>query len=116
MKIIFTYQDRKTIIIGNDYETIINKIRLFFPGEDDSTVLFFDQELDDFFDFTSFDQIQGQPNGVKMMFSSSKRSNGVDADNCSPSTLNNNDNQTSTKSHIKKIHQKRNKKKKVILM
>ncbi|CAF1017628.1 unnamed protein product [Rotaria magnacalcarata] len=113
MKIIFEHQDRKTIIIGNDYETIINKIQLLFPGENDSTVLFYDHELMDFFDFVSFDQIQDQPNGLKMIFNSSKESNDVIATDTSSSlTLNNVENQKEQNSDIKKNHRKRNRYKK----
>ena len=112
MKIVFEHQGRKTIIIGNDYESIMNKIRLLFPGENDTTVLFYDNELDDFFDFTSFDQIQDQPNGVKMTFNSFKRSNDVGTDACSPSAFKNNESEKSNDSQVKKFHPGINRKKK----
>ncbi|CAF1337919.1 unnamed protein product [Rotaria sp. Silwood1] len=110
MKIILEYRDRKTIIIGSDYETIINKIRLLFPDENDSTILFYDYELKDYFDFTSFDQIQDQPNGVKMTFNSSRKLNDVAADS-SPS-IPHSDEKQKENNYVKKPRPRRNQKKK----
>lgn len=110
MKIIFEHHDRKTIILGQDYETIINKIRSLFPAENNSTILFFDHELNDFFDFTSFDQIEDQPNGIKMIFKSKKLTNVAD-DISSRVPLKNAENKTEN-SAAKVIHPIRNRKKK----
>lgn len=91
MKIVFEHLDRKTIIIGNDYESIMNKIRLLFLDKNDSRVLFFDLELNDVFDFTSYDQIQDQANGLKMMFGSTNKLNDSSAAPYSTSSGTSND-------------------------
>ena len=68
MKIIFEHDGRKTTIIGNDYQTIVEKIRSLFPNESYRRIQFYDPELTDYFEFTSYDQVLDQPNGLKMKF------------------------------------------------
>ena len=109
MKIILEYLDRKTIIIVSDYETIVNKIRLLFPNEIDSTILFYDYELKDYFDFTSFDQTEDQPNSVKMTFNSSRKLNDFAA--TSP-LIPHSDEKRKEKICVKKSRPRRNQKKK----
>ncbi|CAF2728073.1 unnamed protein product [Rotaria sp. Silwood2] len=68
MKIVFEHQGRKTTILGNDYVSIVEKIRLLFPNQNDRRIQFYDPELNDYFEFTSYEQIIDQPNGLKMNF------------------------------------------------
>lgn len=80
MKIIFEHDGRKTTIIGNDYETITGKIRSLFPNENHRRIQFYDPELTDHFEFTSYEQVLDQPNGIKMNFDLSNTSQSID--NC----------------------------------
>ena len=68
MKIIFEHEGRKTTVIGNDYNTIVEKIRSLFPDQKHRRIQFYDPELTDFFEFTSFEQVIDQPNGLRMTF------------------------------------------------
>ncbi|CAF3311916.1 unnamed protein product [Rotaria socialis] len=68
IKIVFEHQGRKTTIIGDDYETIVEKIRLLFPNENHRRIQFYDPELSDVFEFTSYEQVRDQSNGLKMNF------------------------------------------------
>ncbi|CAM2729725.1 unnamed protein product, partial [Rotaria socialis] len=68
IKIVFEHQGRKATIIGDDYETIGEKIRLLFPNENHRRIQFYDPELSDVFEFTSYEQVRDQSNGLKMNF------------------------------------------------
>ncbi|CAF1586777.1 unnamed protein product [Didymodactylos carnosus] len=68
MKIIFQTEEKKTTIVGTTYKEIINQIRGLFPKFVHHQILFYDQELADYFDFLSYEQIEDCSNGLKMKF------------------------------------------------
>ncbi|CAF3849425.1 unnamed protein product [Rotaria sp. Silwood1] len=88
MKIIFEHEGGKTTVIGTDYNSIIDKIRSLFPDQKHRSRQFYDAELTDYFEFTSFEQISDQPNGIKMNFDMSNTSNLYSADHSLSSSLN----------------------------
>ncbi|CAF3963394.1 unnamed protein product [Rotaria sp. Silwood1] len=111
MKIIFEHEDRKTTVIGTDYDSIVDKIKLLFPNENHRSIQFYDTELGDYFEFTSFEQISDLSNGVKMHFDMSNTSNLFIADHSLPSSLNNgkNDeknNHVTPKAQLRRIRKK----------
>ncbi|CAF3521797.1 unnamed protein product [Rotaria sp. Silwood1] len=57
MKIVFEHQGRKTTIIGNDYVSIVEKIRSLFSNQNHCRIQFYDPELSDYFDFTLYEQV-----------------------------------------------------------
>lgn len=110
MKIIFQHRGGKTTAIGNDFDSIVTKIRSLYPDENDKTIQFYDHELSDFFIFTSFEQIQDQPSGIKMSFILTDNSSNAIADNSSSSSVN--DKSQTANSTIPKVHTRRIRKKK----
>ena len=85
MKIIFEHEGRKTTVLGNDYTTIVEKIRSIFPNQNHRRIRFYDPELTDYFEFTSYEQVMDQPNGLKMTFDMSTASDSINAENLAPS-------------------------------
>lgn len=90
MKIVFEHQGRKTTILGNDYETIVSKIRLLFPDQSHHRIQFYDPELIDYFEFTSYEQVIDQPNGLRMNFDVSLLSESILVNSSILSVLNDN--------------------------
>ncbi|CAF3980756.1 unnamed protein product [Rotaria sordida] len=113
MKIIFEHQGRKTTIIGNDYDSIVEKIRSLFPNQNHHRIQFYDAELSDYFEFTSYEQVIGQPNGLKMNFDMSSISDSFVLDPSSSSTTNDNDSDTPNK-NLTKRSSKRSRKKSLL--
>ncbi|CAF3345426.1 unnamed protein product [Rotaria sp. Silwood2] len=109
MKIIFEHRGKKTTVIGNDYDSIAAKIRSLYPDENDKTIQFYDHELSDYFTFTSFEQIQDQPNGIKMSFILTNILNNVIADNSLSLSIN--ENSSVTNSITQRFHRRRIRKK-----
>jgi hypothetical protein len=85
MKIIFEHEGRKTTVMGNDYTTIVENIQSIYPTQKHRRIRFYDPELTDYFDFTSYGQVMDQPNGLKMSFDMSVASDAINADNLAPS-------------------------------
>ncbi|CAF1363875.1 unnamed protein product, partial [Rotaria magnacalcarata] len=97
MKIIFEHAGRKTPIFGDDYATIINKISLLLPGENSRTIQFYDPELSDYFDFTSFQQVKDQINGLEKAFDASVVSDSLVLDPLSSPIITDNQNNQRSK-------------------
>jgi hypothetical protein len=114
MKIIFEHQGRKTTVLGNDYDTIVNKIRLLFPDQNHRRIQFYDPELTDYFEFTSYDQVIDQPNGLKMQFDMSNTTDFIIADLPSASTSNENENNENNINAKKSASSKRVRRKTVL--
>ncbi|CAF4131857.1 unnamed protein product [Rotaria sordida] len=115
MKIIFEHQGRKTTIIGNDYDSIVEKIRSLFPNQNHHRIQFYDAELSDYFEFTSYEQVIGQPNGLKMNFDMSSISDSFVLDPSSSSTTNDNDSDSDTPNkNLTKRSSKRSRKKSLL--
>ncbi|CAF3885541.1 unnamed protein product [Rotaria sordida] len=111
MKIVFEHQGRKTTIIGNDYVTIVDKIRSIFPDQNHRRIQFYDPELTDYFEFTSLEQVIDQPNGLKMSFDMSDTLDSVIPDPASSSTINVNENASTNKNITPTTSTKRSRKK-----
>ncbi len=90
MKIIFEHGNRKTTVVGTDYNSIVDKIRSIFSDQNDKPIQFYDPELTDYFEFTSFEQINDQANGIKMKFDMLNTSDSS-INSCSLSSSLNND-------------------------
>ncbi|CAF3337247.1 unnamed protein product [Rotaria sp. Silwood2] len=112
MKIIFEHEDRKTTVIGTDYNSIVHKIRSLFPNENHRSIQFYDTELTDYFEFNSFEQISDLSNGIKMHFDMSNTSNLFIDDHSLPSSLNNGKNDEKNNHVTPKAHSRRIRKKK----
>ncbi len=97
MKIIFEHQGRKTTVLGGDYDTIVHKIRLLFPDQNHRSIQFYDPELTDYFEFTSYEQVIDQPNGLKMNFDMSNTMDFIIADASSTPILDENENENNGK-------------------
>ncbi|CAF1315925.1 unnamed protein product [Adineta steineri] len=110
MKIVFEHEGRKTTIFGNDYDIIVNKIRSLFPDQNHRPIQFYDPELTDHFEFTSYEQVVDQPNGLKMSFDMSSTSNSYLTDPAPSSTFNK-ENNTNDPNITKSIGSKRSRKK-----
>jgi hypothetical protein len=114
MKIIFEHQGRKTTVLGNDYDTIVDKIRLLFPDQNHRSIQFYDPELTDYFEFTSYEQVIDQPNGLKMNFDMSNTMDFIIADPSSAPTLDENENNGKNTNVKKSTSSKRSRKKPVL--
>jgi hypothetical protein len=112
MKIIFEHESRKTTVIGTDYGSIISKIRAIFPDQSDKPIQFYDPELTDYFEFTSFEQISDQNNGIKMKFDITNTSYSLISNSSSSSSLENKENDENNKQIKQKLHSKRCRKRK----
>jgi hypothetical protein len=115
MKIIFEHQGRKTTVLGGDYDTIVHKIRLLFPDQNHRSIQFYDPELTDYFEFTSYEQVIDQPNGLKMNFDMSNTMDFIIADASSTPILDENEN-NGKKTNVQKKNSssKRSRKKPVL--
>ena len=114
MKIVFEHQGRKTTILGNDYETIIDKIRALFPDQNHRRIQFYDSELTDFFEFTSYEQVKDQPNGLKMNFDMSNIIDSSIVEPLSPPRLNENENSEKNENIKNSTSSKRSRKKSML--
>jgi hypothetical protein len=117
MKIIFEHQGRKTTVLGGDYDTIVHKIRLLFPDQNHRSIQFYDPELTDYFEFTSYEQVIDQPNGLKMNFDMSNTMDFIIADPSSTPILDENENENNGKNtnvQKKNSSSKRSRKKPVL--
>lgn len=85
MKIVFEHEGRKTTVLGNDYNTLVEKIRSIFPNQKHRRIQFYDPELTDYFEFTSYEQVMDQQNGLKMSFDMSTASKSSIADHLASS-------------------------------
>jgi hypothetical protein len=115
MKIIFEHQGRKTTVLGGDYDTIVHKIRLLFTDQNHRSIQFYDPELTDYFEFTSYEQVIDQPNGLKMNFDMSNTMDFIIADASSTPILDENEN-NGKKTNVQKKNSssKRSRKKPVL--
>ncbi|CAF3694319.1 unnamed protein product [Rotaria sp. Silwood1] len=110
MKVVFEHQGRKTTILGNNYVTIVDKIRLLFPDQNHLRIQFYDPELSDYFEFTSYEQVIDQPNGLKMSFDVSSTSDSPVPDPSPPSTINDNQDNRKNTNFIKSTPKRSRKK------
>ncbi|CAF1324658.1 unnamed protein product [Adineta steineri] len=111
MKIIFEHEGRKTTIFGNDYDIIVNKIRSLFPDQHHRPIQFYDPELTDHFEFTSYEQVVDQPNGLKMSFDMSSTSISYLTDPSPLSTFNKEEKNPNDRNTTQSISSKRSRKK-----
>ncbi|CAF4268595.1 unnamed protein product [Rotaria sp. Silwood2] len=100
MKIIFEHQGRKTTVIGADYDTMVNNIRSLYPDQHHHRIQFYDPELTDYFEFTSYSQIIDQPNGLKMNFDTSDTIDLITGHPCSSPMFNKNEKNNNINTHV----------------